>query len=62
MKTVPRRRSPHQAVTASDSCLRVMTALALKKQLKDEMSVDLVNAQMAAAWQVQQEQWKPQLR
>ena len=57
MKTVPRRCSPHQAVTA-----RVMTALALKKQLKDEMSVDLVNAQMAEAWQVQHKRWKPQLR
>ena len=47
MKTVPRRRSPHQAMTASDSYLRVMTALALRSKLKDEMSVDLVNAQMA---------------
>ena len=54
MKTVPRRRPPHQAVTDSDSYLRVMTALVLKKQLKDEMSVDLVHAQMAAACQVQQ--------
>ena len=62
MKTVPRCRSPHQAVTASGSYLRVMTALALKKQLKDEMSVDLVNAQMAEPWQVQQKRWKPQLR
>ena len=26
------------------------------------MSVDLVNAQMAEAWQVQQKRWKPQLR
>ena len=26
------------------------------------MSVDLVNAQMAEAWQVQRKQWKPQLR
>ena len=26
------------------------------------MSVDLVNAQMAQAWQVQQKRWKPQLR
>ena len=49
MKTVPRRRLLHQAMTASDLHLRVMTALALKKQLKDEMSVDLVQAQMAEA-------------
>ena len=26
------------------------------------MSVDLVNAQMAEAWQVQRKRWKPQLR
>ena len=26
------------------------------------MSVDLVNAQVALAWQVQQKRWKPQLR
>ena len=26
------------------------------------MSVDLVNAQMAEAWRVQQKRWKPQLR
>ena len=62
MKTVPRRRSPHQAMTAIDSYLCVMTALALKKQLKDEMSVDLVNTQMAEPWQVQRKRWKPQLR
>ena len=31
-------------------------------QLKDVTSVDLVNAQMAEAWQVQQKRWKPQLR
>ena len=26
------------------------------------MSVDLVNAQMTEAWQVQRKRWKPQLR
>ena len=62
METVPRRRSPRQAMTASDSYLRVMTALVLRSSLKDEMSVDLVNAQMAEAWRVQQKRWKPQLR
>ena len=40
------RFTSHQAVTASDSYLRV----------------DLVNAQTAEAWQVQQKRWKPQLR
>ena len=30
MKTVPRRRSPHQAMFASDSYLRVMTVLVLR--------------------------------
>ena len=49
-------------MVASDSYLRVMTALALRKQLKDEMSVNLVNVQMTEAWQVQRKRWKPQLR
>ena len=34
----------------------------IQKQLKDEMSVDLVTAHMAEAWQVQRKRWKPQLR
>ena len=51
MKTVPRCRPPHQAVTASDSHLRDDT-IGTQKQLNDEMSVDLVIAQMAEAWQV----------
>ena len=51
MQTTPRRCSPQ-----GDD--RIGT----QKQLKDEMSVDLVNAQMAKAWQVQQKRWKPQLR
>ena len=37
-------------------------SIGTQKQLKDEMSVDLVNAQMAEAWRVQQKRWKPQLR
>ena len=55
MKTFPRRCSPYQAMTASDSYLIVMTdSTGTQNQLKDEMSVDLVNAQVAQAWQVQQ--------
>ena len=51
MKTIPRRRS-----SQSDD------SIGTQKQLKKEMSVDLVYAQMAEAWQVQQKRWKPQLR
>ena len=37
-------------------------SIGAKNQVKDEMSVDLVNAQMAVSWQVQRKRWKPQLR
>ena len=36
MKTVPRRRSPHQAMTASDSYLRVMTAFEVITLVKNQ--------------------------
>ena len=51
MKTIPCRRS-----SQSDD------SIGTQMQLKDVTSVDLVNAQMAEAWQVQQKRWKPQLR
>ena len=53
MKTVPCRRTPHRAETTSGD-----DTVGTQKQLKDEMSVDLANAQMAEAWHIMSENEK----
>ena len=47
MKTVPCRRSPHQGGDCQWFVSQSDDSIGTQKQLKDEMSVDLVNAQMA---------------